>query len=265
MTKTELIDFIKSDFGYPYVKVELGTTHLNNIIFRAKAMWDKHATGRSTQEVFLTKVISGGERNYTMPDGILDVIDMNDSSDDLGSANQLFTVQNALANSGMLPSVGNNVGCGSWSLLDYHTGLSYLDDLSKYTVSSFNWTYHQFNNTLMLSPVPSASSNWSNSNVNYMLVRAYIREGYEIDGTDNSSEYNQFLYDDPWFQEYCIALAKIVLGNIRRKFANGEILGNSTISLDGDSLVQEGREDKITLEEQLKDQECGEGYGIMIG
>jgi hypothetical protein len=92
-----------------------------------------------------------------------------------------------------------------------------------------------------------------------------MKEGYNVNGNNDENSYNEFLYDDPWFQEYCTALAKINLGYIRRKFSNGEILGNATIALDGDQLIQEGKEEKEKLEEQLKDAETSEGYPIIIG
>jgi hypothetical protein len=59
---------------------------------------------------------------------------MNDSTDGLGSVNQLFTVQNYMLNSGMLNFLQ---GGGSGDLLEYHAGLDYLDTLNKYTVSAF--------------------------------------------------------------------------------------------------------------------------------
>lgn len=262
MTKAELYDYIRSELGCPYVKVELEDSHLDTAIAKAKGMWTKWAAGTATQEVFFTMVLSGGERQYNLPDGIHEVITMNDSSDNLGTANELFTLQNQMYNAGML-----TFGQGNGTLLEYHAGLDYLDMLDRYTVNGFQWSYHKYNNTLTLSPVPSASYNWTNNDTNFMIMRAYMKEGYHL-GTDignNENAYNEHLYDDPWFQEYCVALSKITLGYIRRKFANGEIMGNSTISLDGDALVQEGRDDKERLEEQLKDDESGDGYPIIAG
>lgn len=262
MTKAELREYIKSELGWPYVKVELNDTHLNNSIDRAKSFYTYWATGDATKEIFFTKVLSGGERQIKLPDGIYDVIDMNDSTNNLGSANELFTVQNQMLMHGML-----DFASGSTSILDYHIGLDYINALQDYTVSSYQWRYSQFNNTITLSPVPSAGINWTESDTNFILVRAYIKEGFFIGNIQNQeTAQNEFLYDNYWIQEYATALAKMKLGHIRRKFANGEVLGNSTITLDGDSLLQEGKEDKERLEEQIKNAEHGyDGWGIEIG
>ena len=77
----------------------------------------------------------------------------------------------------------------------------------------------------------------------------------------NKSWREDWLYEDEWFQDYCIALCKITLGYTRRKFANMTSLGNASISLDGDSLVGEGQQEKEALEERLRN-EAWEGMDI---
>jgi hypothetical protein len=62
-----------------------------------------------------------------------------------------------------------------------------------------------------------------------------------------------------------MALSKITLGMIRRKFGNFNSIGNTGISLDGDSLISEGTQEKTELEERLKLEESHEGYGLFIG
>lgn len=67
-------------------------------------------------------------------------------------------------------------------------------------------------------------------------------------------------------QDYSLACAKETLGMIRRKFSNFSSIGNEGISLDGDSLIGEAKEEKDKLEERLRqDEESGEGFGIVIG
>lgn len=261
MTKSELRNWIKRSLGFPYIKVELSNDHLDDSINRAKNMFTKWAVGNSTREVFFTMPLSAGKRVYNLPDGIIEVIDTNDSTDNFGSANQLFTTSNYMLNSGVL----NFQNSGTpYSMVSYHMGLNYIDLLNKYSVSDFSWQYHQYNNTLTLSPMPSAADNWSTSSINFMLIRCFMKEGYDIDGTDNSEIYNEHIYDDPWIQEYCIALSKITLGYIRRKFAGGSVLGNSSIELDGSDLIQEGKEEKEALEEKLKNEESHEGMDILF-
>lgn len=261
ITKTQLKEHIKQHFGYPYVKVELSDDQLNGFILRARNMHLKWAAGNQTFECFFTKIIEADTINYELPAGVTEIIDMNDSSNNLGTANQLFTVQNQMVMTGMLQSLNSS----SFSLIDYHLGLNYLDELNRYTVSSYAWRYHNYNNTLTLSPMPSATDNWDSSTTNYMLLRAFMQEGYEVGDETVDGEYIESLYNDPWFQEYCIALSKITLGYTRRKFGGPSPIGNTGIELDGADLISEGNEEKQRLEEELRDNEVYEGFGIDFG
>jgi len=57
----------------------------------------------------------------------------------------------------------------------------------------------------------------------------------------------------------------MTLGRIRMKFANFGSIGNSGISMDGDALMSEGKEEKERLDEQLREEEPEQGYDISIG
>jgi len=60
-------------------------------------------------------------------------------------------------------------------------------------------------------------------------------------------------------------MSKMTLGRIRMKFAQFGSIGNSGISLDGDALMSEGKEEKERLDEQLREEESDVGYDISIG
>jgi hypothetical protein len=78
------------------------------------------------------------------------------------------------------------------------------------------------------------------------------------------TEVEEDLYDSDWILDYVTALSKISLGIIRRKFSSFSSMGNSGISLDGDSLISEGNTEKEYLEGTLRDEEAYEGYGIFV-
>lgn len=79
--------------------------------------------------------LSAGERYYSLPDGVSEVITMDDSTDNMGSANQLFTTSNYMLNAGMLNFLQ---GRQTYSMVSYQLGLQYLDLLDKYSVSAFS-------------------------------------------------------------------------------------------------------------------------------
>ena len=82
---------------------------------------------------------------------------------------------------------------------------------------------------------------------------------------DADENHLEYIYSHPWMISYATAYVKQTLGLIRRKFANNTSLGNASISLDGDALVSEGREDMMRLEEELDVRWAYDGYGIIMG
>ena len=55
-----------------------------------------------------------------------------------------------------------------------------------------------------------------------------------------------------WIRRYCLALSKELLGIVRSKYASMPI-PNGEVSLDGEALKAEGREEKANLLEELKE------------
>jgi hypothetical protein len=66
-------------------------------------------------------------------------------------------------------------------------------------------------------------------------------------------------------RKYARALTKEKLGYIRRKFENFQSIGNAGISLDGNDLLSEAKEEKENLKEELQNEYAEEGWGIMLG
>lgn len=264
MTKRQLTEWIKRSLGYPSVKVELENDHLEDAIGHARQMWLKWAEGNSTQETFFTQLLSAGQYLYDMPASTLEVIDVVDS-ETTGGVNTLFTIENALYNAGLFnPWYGSG-----YNLISFHTVLDFGEMINRYTTSNYNWKYHRYTNQIEIQPPPTSGNSLtltdgsSIDSPGYIMVRARMIHSSTTDLT--TEEINQSIYGETWVKEYSLALSKISLGYIRRKFSNFASLGNQGISLDGDSLVQEGKEEKERLEERLKNEEVYEGYGIIVG
>ena len=74
----------------------------------------------------------------------------------------------------------------------------------------------------------------------------------------SNAPYNKFVYTDindsgkQWIYKYTLALAKEVLGNIRNKYSNVPI-PNAEVTLNGDSLVSEGKGEQEALITQLRE------------
>jgi hypothetical protein len=107
----------------------------------------------------------------------------------------------------------------------------------------------------------------------FLLVNSFMIEGSQYGGMETNAkkatwqrgDSDENFYTSDWIFDYALAECKIILGTIRRKFQNFNSIGNVGISLDGDALVQEGKDEKEKLNETLRLEENFEGYPVIIG
>ena len=124
------------------------------------------------------------------------------------------------------------------------------------------YSFELVDNKLRVFPLPSSGSNGDKIWFNY-----YIRS----DRVSNTRSYTNNKVSDPsnipykfityseinaagrqWIRRYTLALSKELLGIIRSKYANMP-LPNGEVSLDGEALKAEGREEKEQLLTELKE------------
>ena len=262
-TKQELLGKVKKRLGWPMIKVELDDSQILDHIDYARSKYIKWATGNATQEVFFTVLLSAGQYMYDMPSGVTEVI--NYTVDNTGNINKLFTLENYLYNQGTFDIFLD----GGHTLISYHIGLDFLETLRKYTVDAYNYKYHPYTNQLEIQPPPPSGNALVIDDVTYdspgwILIQSMMVEGSTVSSDWDLNSFSLNLFNSIWILDYVTALSKISLGIIRNKFANFASLGNQGISLDGDSMISEGKEEKERLEEELRDEESFEGYGILL-
>jgi hypothetical protein len=285
-SKADLADLIKRRLGEPEVKVELSTQKIYDAIDYAKQKWIKWGAGNSKVETYFTVLLLAGRNFYDLPLGVTDIMEYDDKGSEYG-INTLFTVDNFLYSRGVYdPLIWTNGY--AYTLVSYHIAKDFLETVDRYTPSIYNYKYHKYTNQLEVQPAPPSGNaldlvdengvNQSYDSPGFILVRSYMLEGSHYAGMktsnqqsswkrkglyESSSDSNFFTSD--WIFDYAIAECKIMLGMIRRKFAQFTSIGNVGISLDGSELIQEGKEEKDRLEERLRIEEQYEGYGISIG
>ena len=281
-SKGDLAEIIKRRLGEPEVKVELTTQKIYDAIDYAKQKWVKWGAGNSIVETYFSTLLLAGQNFYDLPIGVVDIIDYEDKGRGYG-VNTLFTLENFLYSSGSLDGIiWATRGYGN-SILNYHLALDFLGTLERYTPTIYNYKYHKYTNQLEVQPAPPSGNalevvNSQGQTVTvdspgYVLVRSYMVEGSHYAGmeTDESlstwkrGDSDENFYTSDWIFDYALAECKIMLGIIRRKFAQFTSIGNIGLTLDGDQLVQEGKEEKERLEETLRLEEGHEGYGILWG
>ena len=125
-----------------------------------------------------------------------------------------------------------------------------------------NYSFHIVDNKLKLFPRPTSTDAGN---------KVYFEYYKRSDRTASSRTYTDGNVSDPsnvpykfityseinahgrqWIRRYCLALSKELLGIVRSKYASMPI-PNGEVSLDGEALKAEGREEKANLLEELKE------------
>jgi hypothetical protein len=142
------------------------------------------------------------------------------------------------------------------------------EDAIKTRVS--DWSFQIRNNKVRIFPVPNASSPskfWFDFSVS---SDAWTENTKNADGSTidtgvnginnmNSLPFQNIPYNKinsigkQWIRLFCLALCKEMLGQVRSKFATVPIPGDN-VTLNGDKLIAEGKEEKDKLREELKTQ-----------
>lgn len=256
MTKEELRNWIKRQFGYPLVKVELTNDQLDDCIDYASEKFSEWATGNANEEIFLTLPLSAGQSIYELPEGVVSIVDYSEEAGYSGGVNQLFTVENYLYQLGYIP---NNIGQSYGNFISYHLALEFISTMKRYLTNKYTYRYFRDSNKLQLIPTPTPT------NREFVLLKTYMLRGAASPDWSLDSYY-EWLHGQFWVRKYAKALAKEQLGYIRRKFNQFDSIGNTGIKLDGEQLVQEAKEELDKLGEELVDKYAYDpGFGIDIG
>jgi hypothetical protein len=126
-----------------------------------------------------------------------------------------------------------------------------------------NYTFELINNQLRIFPIPNNVDSGSNK-----LYFQYYLRGDQAETTRNytnskvsdpsNAPYKFITYSEinstgrQWIRKFTLALSKELLGIIRSKYASMP-LPNGDVTLDGEALKAEGREEKTQLLDELKE------------
>jgi hypothetical protein len=135
------------------------------------------------------------------------------------------------------------------------------EDAIKTRVS--DWSYQIRDNKLRLFPVPNEASPthyWVEFTVPsdaWKEANPAIKSGVDGINNMNTIPLQNLPFDKinsigkQWIRRFALALCKEMLGQIRSKFGNIPIPGES-VTLNGDKLISEGKEEQKDLREELK-------------
>ena len=124
------------------------------------------------------------------------------------------------------------------------------------------YSFELINNKLRIFPIPKSTDTGDKVYFHYYLrsERSDTTETHTINKVTDPSNipYKFITYSEinaggrQWIRKYTLANAKELLGIIRSKYASMP-LPNGEVTMDGDALKSEGREEKANLLEELKE------------
>jgi hypothetical protein len=170
-----------------------------------------------------------------------------------------FDQRNMLDNFGM----GNTSPAVSFIMRPLHQDISRAGAIeTNDKIRKSAYSFELVNNKLRIFPLPNSGSNGDKIWFNY-----YVRS----DRTTDTRSYTNYKVTDPsnvpykfityseinasgrqWIRRYTLALSKELLGIIRSKYASMP-LPTGEVTMDGEGLKAEGREEKVNLLEELKE------------
>jgi len=220
-TELEFISYIRTKLGEPKLRVELADSQIKTNLYDALQLFREYSISRGNLRDFLVLDLIVGQQDYQLPETVMQVgYDKTSSSVSAWVLAQL---------SGYAAS--DVLSLKSFDMVSFYMLQQWIHYLKYITISKFRLFFNSNTKILHIVPAPDDS-----------LLKLFI-EVYTQASTDE-------LLNERFVREYTLALCKITLGEIRSKFQS--LPGfNNAVSLNGETLKTEGKEEKDALESDL--------------
>lgn len=241
-TKTEFKNWICRQLGYPTLTPELTDDQLTDCINDAMEEFTEYAAqDKRYYALNLKDYISG--KGYIMPNDVASITNLYDqgvNGNTQGGINP-FSLQYMAMNGGFVPNPFSGLGARSgW--FDFHLALSWIDLSYQMSGKGFEWQYNPRTRILILYPDPIEffkidQSDMNNSYGHHIVVECYCLRPEEQN------------YGEVWVKRMGLAMAKILIGNIRSTYTGISMIGGA--SIDGSQILQQGIAERDALRDEL--------------
>jgi hypothetical protein len=225
---TELFSWVRSMLGAPIAPVELTDEQLTNCVFNA--IYNFNRWRNFKEDLVYEDLVTGSDGNgYIIPpevggqDNIIEIIIKPPEYVTYGD-------EFDFAFSNFFQNIFGSKGSGESSLADYYITLSTVKDVNLILGNVIRWEI--LNKKLFIYPDPGAGAR----------IAIRFRSALTLDEITN----NYFI------RNFVLAEAKIILGTIRATFGGTIPGGGEMITIRGESLIAEGKEEKAALIEDMK-------------
>lgn len=224
--------------GGNLVDVELTDSDIVTAFNRAVATWEQKGN-TNMSHTWLTLPVTTGQRVYTLIDGISSVTRViRPSTTGLSTDNPFHVAFIEDLYSGF--DTNGSMGSTGSQLMSYDLTLQLLENIEKYSAYLQQFYYRRFTKEIELQTSPDSDDVWF----------------LEVYKTLTDDQYRDVL----WVHDWTLAECKIILGRAYSKFQSLSSPTGDT-SLNGDSLIQEGKDDKTQLLQDIADYTDGEPIG----
>ncbi len=234
----DLKDWILVSLGYPTVTVELDDSQLNYCIQNALEKYTKYAYFPERELIVnLEKYVPG--QGLDLKDfNIASITEIAYQKDHmLGMNNDIFWgyPNFIMGNGGGYPFLnGQGNFVGAWTT--WHNLNEFFELTRRMTGSNPQFRYDKTTKKLYLMPEPRKNDKMHR----FALLTCEVEPPFEE------------LYGNEYVKRLTLAYAKILLGTIRKKFANTQLIGGGTIDT---TIGDEGREELNQLMENIRQEE----------
>ena len=226
-TRQEIIEWIKLQYGFPLLEIELQDDQLDYLIDLQLKKYSIHKPNTNYEVIELQQgqdIYQLHPQNNETITNVLQIYFPNSFS--FINPQLFFTGNKNNLSKGMIEQ-RTDIVTSIISMEQFKLIVDYLKD--RYVVE-----FIPSNNSIRISPTP---------NINGKQVIIYSVNVYDISYLDQTGK--------EWVQKYQLQLSKQIIGRMRSKYSGVQTpLG--TISTDGETLLNEQKEEIQQLEEKLK-------------
>lgn len=249
-SKADVINYTKNKLGYPYYKVEITDEQFGFIVmdalnFLKDFMYDFIKPGlvmlntiQGTNEYVLSPEVYAVSE--VLPRSIYDQFFMRFPTADR-SPEEISWVLNLGSQS------------RGQSMSDMSISMQNLSAFREMFLPKNMWNFSYNTNTLFFYSTPNTNTNAGTQNQYALLCQKTI----DVDGGGGGNIYSNY-----YLLNYCVALAKIQLGNNLMKYGTTNLPGGLT--LNAERYMTEGREEKKEIEAEVKDKMWAGNGGLAI-
>jgi len=237
-----LKNWILTELGYPLITVELTDDQIDQAINNAFEIYTKYA---DFGEKYLALCLADYDQTNDYFDlsayNIAAVYGMDTQGNSfLGGGDTIFSISNAMLQSGSYPFFGNGGMGGGW--VTYQLAHEFTALANRMSGSGYSYDYDVYNKTLKLYPKPVSTA------TDYIIITC------EMIPSDEQ------LFGNEYLKRFALAYSKIMLGTVRKKFGDIPLLGGATVNTE---IGDDGKEELATLIENVrKDESMGNGFYI---